>query len=49
MLNEILSVRNSTNSILFGIFYRVVTNYHHVSPNANQDVVELIRIRSSGL
>ena len=32
MLNEILSVRNSTNSILFGIFYRVVTNYHHVSP-----------------
>ena len=32
MLSEILSGRNSTDSIIFGIFYWVVANYHHVSP-----------------
>ena len=32
MLSEILSDRNSTDNIIFGIFYRVVTNDHHVSP-----------------
>ena len=32
MLNEILGGRNSTDSIIFGIFYRVVANDHQVSP-----------------
>ena len=32
MLSKILSGRNSTDSIIFGIFYRVVANDHHVSP-----------------
>ncbi len=32
ILSEILSGRNSTDSIIFGIFYWVVSNYHHIFP-----------------
>ena len=32
MLNEILSGRNSADSIIFGVFYRVVSNNHHIFP-----------------
>ena len=32
MLSKILSSRNSTDSVIFGIFYRVVTNEHHIFP-----------------